>query len=84
MAFYSFTVIAKHPVGIPRPLVLLDTGLNIFNVEIPNLEDFKAFLENEEVTIQTVNCLDEHEAGSPGDLFLEGAEGELLLGDVSV
>lgn len=81
MAYYSFVVIAKHPVGIPQPLVLLDTGLNVFNAEVSNLEEFKSLLENEDVFIKETNRLDAHEAGSPEDLILDGVS-DLLLGDV--
>ncbi len=83
MAYYSFIVVAKHPVGIPQPLVLLDTGINVFNAEISDLEEFKALLENEDVLIKETNRLDAHEAGSSADLLL-GGDMNLFLGDVSV
>ena len=83
MAYYSFVVTAKYPVGIPQPLVLLDTGHNVFNAEISDIEEFKSLLENEDVVIKEMHRLDAHEAGSSTDLLLDGAM-DLLLGDVSV
>ena len=74
---------AKHPVGIPQPLVMLDTGYNVFNAELSDLEEFKALLANEDVTIRSVHQLDAHEAGSPEDLLLDG-DSDLLLGGPSV
>lgn len=82
MAYFSFAVIAKYPVGIPQPLVMLDTGYNVFNAELSDpdeIEAFKALLENEDVTIREMHRLDSHEAGSPDDLLLDG-ESDLLLG----
>lgn len=51
MSFYSFVVIAPQPVGIPKPFVVLDTGVNTFNAEVPNLDAFLAFLESEGVVV---------------------------------
>jgi hypothetical protein len=72
--FYSFIVVASKPVGIPRPLVLLDTGKNVFNAEVDDLETFKKLLENEGVVIKQVNCLNAQEGGSPEDLVLAGVD----------
>lgn len=83
MAYYSFVVVAKHPVGIPSPLVLLDTGRNVFSAEVSDIEAFKETLADANVSLKELHRLDAHEPGSFTDLLLEG-ETDLLVGDVSV
>lgn len=79
--FFSFTVIAKKPVGIPSPMVFLDTGLNVFAAQIDDLELFKILLGEEGVEIKGINCLDEFETPKPGDIFLPDELVKLGPGD---
>jgi len=81
MAFYSFVVIAEYPVGIPKPLIILDRGQNVFSAEVSNLEEFKAYLENESVVIKEVNRLDAPEPGGLEDFRVDDSEdlAKLLL-----
>jgi len=55
---YSFVVCSKTPVGIEKPMVLLDEGVQVFTAFVDDLEEFKKRLESEGVEIRNVNCLD--------------------------
>lgn len=72
MAYYSFKVSADHPVGIPKPLVMLDTGNNTFTAEVDDLELFLEKLHEEGVTVREINRLDEFEENTLSDLLLPG------------
>lgn len=63
--FYSFVVNAKTPVGIERPMVLLDEGVQVFTAVVEDLDAFKQRLKDEGVEVRQVNRLDEHEAIEP-------------------
>jgi len=68
MAQYSFIVKALDPVGIPRPMVVLDRGLNVFSAEIDDLDEFLALLQSEQVQVLEAHHLGVGEANSPQDL----------------
>lgn len=74
MAYYSFVVLADHPVAIPDPMVLLDTGVNAFSALVEDLDGFTKLLEEEGVTIKQANRLDEFEPLGPESLLLPGEE----------
>lgn len=78
MAYYSFVVIARQPVGIPKPMVMLDAGVNVFTVVVDDLDTFLSRLKDEGVTVQQMNRLDVSEPGSPQDLLVEGANNLML------
>lgn len=78
MAHYSFKVSAGHPVGIPKPFVMLDTGNNVFNAEVDDLNNFLALLHNDGVTVHQVSRLDDFEENSPSDLLLPGEDSVAL------
>lgn len=59
MKQYSIEAIASKPVALPDPLVLLDTGFNVFTVMTDDLEGIKAMLENEGVTFKSINCIEQ-------------------------
>ena len=58
MGYYSIVAIASHPVGIARPGVLLDTGVNVFTAQTDDLQGFLKTLKDEGVTVQRVHQLD--------------------------
>lgn len=70
MAFYSFIAIAQQPVGIPDPMILLDTGVNTFTAHTDDLDGLLKQLADEGVKVTQVNRLDQHEEGQPSDLLL--------------
>lgn len=72
MPFCSFVVIAQHPLGITKPLVALDTGVNTFNANVDDLEAFKKYLESEGVVITRVFELDAKTDVDSTDLLLPG------------
>jgi hypothetical protein len=74
VAYYSFVVLAAHPVAIPNPMVLLDTGVNTFTALVEDLDEFTKLLANEDVTIKQANQLDKFEQQKPEDLLLPGEE----------
>jgi hypothetical protein len=77
VAYYSFVVTAPQPVGIPKPLLMLDKGLNVFNLLVDDLDTLLTQFKNEGVVVQKVNRLDAHEPGNPTDLLLgSGDEAE--------
>ena len=78
MAYYSFVAIARQPVGIPNPLILLDTGVNTFTAETNDLDGLLAQLEAEGVNVTQVNKLDDFEEVTLQDLPLLPAEASLL------
>lgn len=79
MAYYSFVVLARQPVGFPKPMVMLDAGMNVFSAEVEDIALFSAQLKEEGVTVQQMNRLDAHEPGNPSDIVLEG-DPPLFLG----
>lgn len=59
MAYYSFELHADHPVAIPDPFLLLETGLNVVSAVVSDMAALrKTFLE-EGVTIKKVFVLDD-------------------------
>lgn len=72
MSYYSFVAIAQRPVGIPDPMILLDSGVNTFTAQTDDLEGLLDILKNEGVTVTQVNKLDDHEEGTAQDLLLPG------------
>lgn len=68
MGFYSFIVVAPGEVPLPDYLVYLDTGRNVFNATVNDLDAFKQCLSDEGVQILQVNRLDEFEPVDPTDL----------------
>jgi hypothetical protein len=77
VAYYSFVAIAKQAVGIPKPMLMLDAGVNVFTVAIDDLDGFLGQLKHEGVTVQQMNLLDAHQPGQPEDLEVEGLPREL-------
>ena len=81
MGYYSIVAVARQPVAIPDPLVLLDTGLNVFTAQTDDLEGMLDALKNEGVTVKKVNRLDGLPSVEPkATLLLPGESEELLLG----
>lgn len=75
MGYYSFIAVARQPVAIPDPMVMLDTGRNVFTAQTDDLEAFLKQLVEEGVVVQQVHRLDTFEAvnsevslGLPDDL----------------
>lgn len=58
MGYYSFEAIARQPVAIPYPMILLDSGLNVFTAQTDDLENLLATLKAEGVTVRKVHQLD--------------------------
>jgi hypothetical protein len=65
MPFCSFKVRSPGVLGIPGYLIGLDTGINVFNAEVPDLEAFRQELSDLGVQVLEVNRLDEHEPIQP-------------------
>lgn len=82
MAYYSFVVIAPQPVGITKPMLMLDQGLNAFSVVVDDLDALLQRFKEEGIVVQQRNRLDEFEPNTPSDLLLEGETGVPLLGEV--
>lgn len=76
MGYYSIIAIAKQPVAIPDPMVMLDRGMNVFTAQTDDLDGFLATLKNEGVTVQKVNQLDGLDAVKPEDTLLLASERE--------
>lgn len=60
MGYYSIVGIAKQPVAIPDPMIMLDTGLNVFTAQTDDLDGLLVTLKNEGVLVQKVHQLDGH------------------------
>jgi len=73
MKQYSIVAMAKHPVAIPDPLIMLDEGHNAFTVMTDDIADVLELLAGEGVTVQSYNHL-----GQDGPPRLED---ELLPGE---
>lgn len=83
MGFYSIVAVAKQPVAIPDPLILLDKGRNVFTVRTDDLEELRAKLRTEGVEIVQAHRLDEHQPLYPQEtlpLFTDEEKGLLLHG----
>lgn len=72
MKQYSIVATAKYPVAIPDPLIMLDTGHNVFQVMTADIADVLELLENEGVTVQSYNKLGQDEAPRLEDELLPG------------
>lgn len=79
MGYYSFTALAKNPVAIEDPLILLDSGVNVFTAVVDDLEGLLARLKSEGVTVQQVNKLDGLEPVPPDSLLLPGEDPSALI-----
>lgn len=80
MGYYSIVAVARQPVGIPDPLVMLDKGVNVFTAQTDDLEGLLDTLKSEGVTVQKVNRLDGHAPVDPkATLLVPGEEGTPLL-----
>ena len=53
-------------------MLLLDQGLNVFTVEVDDIQAFLDKLNDEGVTVQQANPLDIHEPNQASDLLLKG------------
>jgi hypothetical protein len=60
--FYSFVVVASAECSFQEHLLMLDPGVNTFNLSLDDVEAFKANLEEHGVEIRQCNDLSE-----PGD-----------------
>lgn len=65
MGYYSIVAVARTPVAIPEPMLMLDTGRNVFPVQIEDLEAFLKLLSDEGVQVQEVHRLDQFEPVNP-------------------
>ena len=72
MKQYSIVAMAKQPVAIPDPLIMLDTGHNVFQVMTEDITEVLDLLENEGVTVQSYNKLGQDEAPRLEDELLPG------------
>ena len=76
MGYYSFVAIARQPVTIADPLILLGEGINAFTAHTEDVDELVKLLENEGVEVREFHRLDELEA-------VPVAEGLLLPGEAS-
>jgi hypothetical protein len=65
MAFYSFIVLSPDVIALKEHRVLLDSGRNVFNSVVEDLDAFKKSLTYHGVKILQVNRLDEFEQLTP-------------------
>lgn len=63
MRQFAIKVQATKPVAIPDPLVMLDRGLNVFNVVTDDLESLLEVLQNEGVTILKTMMMEQDPSG---------------------
>lgn len=74
VAFYSFVATAPQPVGILKPMLMLDAGVNVFTAVVDDLDLLLAQFKEEGVVVQQMNRLDVHEPNAPSDLLLGGSD----------
>lgn len=84
VAYYSFVGIAREPVCIDDPLILLDTGFNVFTAHTNDLDGLVKRLTEEGVTVKQTFCLSDHEPSRPEDLLLPGQSSPLSFGSNEV
>lgn len=72
MKQYSIVAMAKQPVAIPDPLIMLDTGHNVFQVMTEDITEVLYLLENEGVTVQSYHKLGQDQAPRLEDELLPG------------
>lgn len=58
MAHYSFVVTAPQPLGIPKPFVALDSGVNTFNAVVDDVNEFIKYLHDNGVIVNQAFRLD--------------------------
>jgi len=68
MAYYSFVASVKTVTGIPGPMILLDTGVNVFTAQTDDLEGLLSLLREHEVKVIEINKLDDFDAVLASDL----------------
>ena len=59
--FYSFAVHTLREIMFPEYRLILDPGMNAFNLVVPDVDAFLASLAEAEVDVRQVNRLDFHE-----------------------
>lgn len=79
MGFYSIVAVAKQPVAVPEPLILLDRGRNVFTVHTEDLEGLREKLKTEGVEIVQANRLDDHQPLDPSETLMLSDEEKGLL-----
>lgn len=74
MAYYSFVVIAPQPLVVEHPVVLLDTGLNVFSAVVDDIDSFVEWLRDNGVDVKQFSRLDGDALGdpTPQDMLLPG------------
>lgn len=74
MPYYSFVVDSPEPTGVPKPMVMLDTGLNVFSAQVDNIDDFIQHLRDKGVEVKQCTRLDGEALGdpTPQDMLLPG------------
>ena len=74
MAYYSFIVTAPRPFMVERPMVLFDTGLNVFSAMVDDIDEFVQRLRDEGAEVKQFTRLDGDALGdpTPQDLLLPG------------
>lgn len=78
MGYYSIVATAPQPIGILKPMVMLDTGLNVFTVQVDDLDKFLQSLLDEGVVLEKVISLEGvTEPNRPSDLLLPGEHHQL-------
>ncbi len=82
MAHYSFIVIAPQPIGILKPFVALDSGINTFNAVIDDIDDFLECLNKEGVVVTQMCRLDEFEKVGVEDMLLPGESPKELVSKI--
>jgi hypothetical protein len=65
MAFYSFIVVAPDVIAFKEHRVILDSGRNVFNSVVEDLDAFKKDLIDHGVKVLQVNRLDDFEQVTP-------------------
>ena len=65
MSFYSFIVTSPDVIAFKEHRVVLDSGRNVFNAVVKDLDAFKKDLTDQGVRILQVNRLDEFEQVTP-------------------
>jgi hypothetical protein len=59
--FYSFVVHALRELVLPEHRLVLDPGMNAFNLIVPNVDEFLRTLADMDVTVKRVHPLDVQE-----------------------
>jgi hypothetical protein len=74
MGYYSFVALARYPVAMVDPLVMLGEGVNVFTALVEDLDEFLGDLKGEGVEVKQVNVLDGLDPIPATSLLLPGED----------